>query len=68
MPVAGLVGVPADGRVVAVPADGRVAEGRVAPVEGLVTVVDGCVAAPGLLSEDCPAAGRVTVPEAGLVV
>ena len=61
MPVAGLVGVPADGRVVAVPADGRVAE-------GLVTVVDGCVAAPGLLSEDCPAAGRVTVPEAGLVV
>ena len=67
MPVAGLVGVPADGRV-AVPADGRVAEGRVAPVEGLVTVVDGCVAAPGLLSEDCPAAGRVTVPEAGLVV
>lgn len=65
--VAGLVGVPADGRV-AVPADGRVAEGRVAPVEGLVTVVDGCVAAPGLLSEDCPAAGRVTVPEAGLVV
>ena len=67
MPVAGLVGVPADGRV-AVPDDGRVAEGRVAPVEGLVTVVDGCVAAPGLLSEDCPAAGRVTVPEAGLVV
>ena len=67
VPVAGLVGVPADGRV-AVPDDGRVAEGRVAPVEGLVTVVDGCVAAPGLLSEDCPAAGRVTVPEAGLVV
>lgn len=67
VPVAGLVGVPADGRV-AVPDDGRVAEGRVAPVEGLVTVVDGCVAAPCLLSEDCPAAGRVTVPEAGLVV
>ena len=67
MPVAGLVGVPADG-LVTVPVDGLVTEGRVAPVEGLVTVVDGCVAAPGLLSEDCPAAGRVTVPEAGLVV
>ena len=67
VPVEGLVTVPVAG-LVGVPADGRVAEGRVAPVEGLVTVVDGCVAAPGLLSEDCPAAGRVTVPEAGLVV
>ena len=44
------------------------AEGRVVPVVGRVTVVDGCVAVPGLLSEDWPEAGRVTVPEAGLVV
>ncbi len=67
MPVAGLVGVPVEGRV-AVPDDGLAAEGRVVPVVGRVTVVDGCVAVPGLLSEDWPEAGRVTVPEAGLVV
>ena len=67
MPVAGLAGVPVEGRV-AVPDDGLAAEGRVVPVVGRVTVVDGCVAVPGLLSEDWPEAGRVTVPEAGLVV
>lgn len=67
VPAAGLVGVPVEGRV-AVPDDGLAAEGRVVPVVGRVTVVDGCVAVPGLLSEDWPEAGRVTVPEAGLVV